>query len=79
MAHERASVNRMLRMGVPPGMALDRYYLLGSSGLRISPLSLGTMNFGTSGYHAAYGKTIDDVRPIFRRYLEAGGNSIDTA
>ncbi len=60
-------------------MALDRYYLLGRSGLRISPLSLGTMNFGTSGYHAAYGKTIDDVRPIFRRYLEAGGNSIDTA
>lgn len=60
-------------------MTLDRYYLLGRSGLRVSPVSLGTMNFGTDGYHAAYGKTIDDVRPIFRRYLEAGGNSIDTA
>jgi aryl-alcohol dehydrogenase-like predicted oxidoreductase len=60
-------------------MALDQYYLLGNSGLRVSRLALGTMNFGTSGYHAVYGKTIDESRPIFRRYLEAGGNFIDTA
>lgn len=60
-------------------MALDEYYLLGRSGLRVSRLSLGTMNFGTGGFHAAYGKTEDEARPIFRRYLEAGGNSIDTA
>ncbi|BBY26766.1 aldo/keto reductase [Mycolicibacterium sediminis] len=60
-------------------MTLDQYYLLGRSGLRVSRLSLGTMNFGTSGYHAAYGKGIDDVRPIFRRYVEAGGNVVDTA
>lgn len=60
-------------------MALDQYYLLGRSGLRVSRLALGTMNFGTSGYHAAYGKAVDEVRPIFRRYLEAGGNFIDTA
>ncbi|MFC4122996.1 aldo/keto reductase [Nonomuraea zeae] len=60
-------------------MSLDHYYLLGRSGLRVSRLSLGTMNFGTGGFHAAYGKTEDEARPIFRRYLEAGGNFIDTA
>jgi aryl-alcohol dehydrogenase-like predicted oxidoreductase len=60
-------------------MALDQFFLLGRSGLRVSRLSLGTMNFGTSGYHAAYGKTVEDSRPIFRRYIEAGGNFIDTA
>jgi aryl-alcohol dehydrogenase-like predicted oxidoreductase len=60
-------------------MALDHYYLLGNSGLRVSRLALGTMNFGTGGYHAAYGKTLDESRPIFRRYVEDGGNFIDTA
>ncbi|GAA3591042.1 aldo/keto reductase [Nonomuraea rosea] len=60
-------------------MSLDRYYLLGRSGLRVSRLALGTMNFGTGGFHAAYGKTEDESRQIFRRYLEAGGNFIDTA
>ncbi|KQY07330.1 aldo/keto reductase [Mycobacterium sp. Root135] len=60
-------------------MALDQYYLLGTSGLRVSRLALGTMNFGTGGYHAAYGKTLDESRPIFRRYLEEGGNFVDTA
>lgn len=60
-------------------MALDQYYLLGTSGLRVSRLALGTMNFGTGGYHAAYGKTLDESRPIFRRYLEDGGNFVDTA
>ena len=44
-------------------MALDRYYLLGDSGLRVSRLALGTMNFGTAGYHAAYGRTLDESRP----------------
>jgi aryl-alcohol dehydrogenase-like predicted oxidoreductase len=45
----------------------------------VSRLALGTMNFGTGGFHAAYGKTQDEARPIFRRYLEAGGNFVDTA
>ncbi|MBT2231200.1 aldo/keto reductase [Nonomuraea sp. NEAU-A123] len=60
-------------------MSMDHYYLLGRSGLRVSRLALGTMNFGTSGFHASYGKTEEEARPIFRRYLEAGGNLIDTA
>ncbi|WP_372664450.1 aldo/keto reductase [Amycolatopsis kentuckyensis] len=60
-------------------MALDQYYLLGRSGLRVSRLALGTMNFGTGGFHAAYGKTEDEARPIFRKYLDEGGNFLDTA
>ncbi|MDS0132197.1 MULTISPECIES: aldo/keto reductase [unclassified Amycolatopsis] len=60
-------------------MALDQYYLLGRSGLRVSRLALGTMNFGTGGFHAAYGKTEDEARPVFRRYLDEGGNFVDTA
>ncbi|MEV8631340.1 aldo/keto reductase [Streptosporangium sp. NPDC051023] len=60
-------------------MSLDHYYLLGRSGLRVSRIALGTMNFGTGGFHAAYGRTAEEARPIFRHYLEAGGNFIDTA
>jgi aryl-alcohol dehydrogenase-like predicted oxidoreductase len=58
---------------------MDHYYLLGRSGLRVSRLALGTMNFGTGGFHAAYGKSQDEARTVFRRYLDAGGNFIDTA
>ncbi|MFF0267448.1 aldo/keto reductase [Kribbella sp. NPDC004536] len=60
-------------------MALDDYYLLGRSGLRVSRLALGTMNFGQDGFHAPYGKTEDEARAIFRTYIDAGGNFIDTA
>lgn len=35
--------------------AMNDYYLLGRSGLRVSRLALGTMNFGVDGFHAAYG------------------------
>jgi aryl-alcohol dehydrogenase-like predicted oxidoreductase len=55
------------------------YYLLGRSGLRVSRMALGTMNFGTDGFHGAYGKTEEEAEPIFRSYLDAGGNFIDTA
>jgi aryl-alcohol dehydrogenase-like predicted oxidoreductase len=58
---------------------MNKYYLLGRSGLRVSRLALGTMNFGVDGFHAAYGKTEDEAEPIFRRYVESGGNFIDTA
>ncbi|RQW99524.1 aldo/keto reductase [Micromonospora inaquosa] len=58
---------------------MNHYYLLGRSGLRVSRLALGTMNFGVDGFHAAYGKTEDEAEPIFRQYLESGGNFIDTA
>ncbi|MDG4823967.1 aldo/keto reductase [Asanoa sp. WMMD1127] len=58
---------------------MNDYYLLGRSGLRVSRLALGTMNFGVAGFHAAYGRTAAEAEPIFRRYVEAGGNLIDTA
>jgi len=58
---------------------VNHYYLLGRSGLRVSRLALGTMNFGVDGFHAAYGKTAEEAEPIFRRYVESGGNLIDTA
>jgi aryl-alcohol dehydrogenase-like predicted oxidoreductase len=58
---------------------MNDYYLLGRSGLRVSRLALGTMNFGVGGFHAAYGKTEKEAEPILRTYLDAGGNFIDTA
>src|SRR3954452_19742190 len=58
---------------------MNHYYLLGRSGLRVSRLALGTMNFGVDGFHAAYGKTEEEAEPIFREYVENGGNLIDTA
>jgi aryl-alcohol dehydrogenase-like predicted oxidoreductase len=54
---------------------LDHYSPLGSSGLRVSPVGLGTMTFGSGGWHAGE----EASRAIFRRYLERGGNFIDTA
>jgi aryl-alcohol dehydrogenase-like predicted oxidoreductase len=58
---------------------MNHYYLLGRSGLRVSRLALGTMNFGVEGFHQAYGKTAEEAEPILRSYLDAGGNFIDTA
>ncbi|MEV0619916.1 aldo/keto reductase [Nonomuraea sp. NPDC050404] len=55
---------------------LDTYRLLGRSGLRVSPLSLGTMTFGTDW---GWGSDKDESRRIFDTYVERGGNFIDTA
>jgi hypothetical protein len=52
-----------------------RYHLLGRTGLRVSPLALDAMTFGDGGWHAGAGT----ARSIFTRYVEAGGNFIDTA
>ncbi len=52
------------------------YRLLGSSGLRVSELCLGTMTFGTSW---GYGTDYEGSRAIYQRYTEAGGNFFDTA
>jgi aryl-alcohol dehydrogenase-like predicted oxidoreductase len=56
--------------------SLDRYRLLGRSGLRVSPLSLGTMTFGTDW---GWGTDRDEARRIFDTYVDRGGNFIDTA
>ncbi len=53
-----------------------RYKLLGSSGLRVSELALGTMTFGEEwGWGAPKG----ECRKMFEAFAEAGGNLIDTA
>jgi aryl-alcohol dehydrogenase-like predicted oxidoreductase len=56
-------------------MSLTDFRTLGRSGLVVSPLSLGTMTFGTPRWGSA-----DEVsQAIFTTYVEAGGNFIDTA
>ena len=56
-------------------MTLTDYCTLGRSGLVVSPLTLGTMTFGTH----RWGADADASEAIFHAYLEAGGNFIDTA
>ena len=58
------------------GVPLDHYVSVGRSGLRISPLTLGTLTFGNSG---GYGGPVDEALAVLDHYLDAGGNSIDTA
>jgi len=53
-----------------------RYRLLGRSGLRVSEAALGTMTFGEDW---GWGAPEDECRLIFERYVEAGGNFVDTA
>lgn len=57
-------------------MALDHYRLLGRSGLRVSPLALGTMTFGQDW---GWGADEAEAGRIFDAYLERGGNFVDTA
>lgn len=55
---------------------LDRYRLLGNSGMRVSPLCLGTMTFGTDW---GFGANLEESRQILDAYADRGGNFIDTA
>jgi aryl-alcohol dehydrogenase-like predicted oxidoreductase len=57
-------------------MKLNEYVTLGRSGLRVSPLCLGTMTFGTEW---GWGADEEVSRAMFLRYLEKGGNFVDTA
>ena len=57
-------------------MSLTDYVTLGRSGLRVSPLSLGTMTFGTEW---GWGSEEPQAREIFDRYTDQGGNFVDTA
>ncbi|WP_102960028.1 aldo/keto reductase [Mangrovicella endophytica] len=56
-------------------MNLQTLRPLGSSGLLVSPLALGTMTFGT----ARWGLNEAGSRAIFDCYVDLGGNFIDTA
>src|SRR5215471_3295708 len=57
-------------------MPLDHYITLGHSGLRVSPLCLGTMTFGED---FGWGASVKDSEAILDRYIDLGGNFIDTA
>ncbi len=57
-------------------MPLDHYVTLGRSGLRVSPLCLGTMTFGED---LGWGSSVKESEQIIDRYLELGGNFLDTA
>src|SRR4051794_39951643 len=56
------------------------YRQLGSSGLKVSTLTLGTMGFGGGGKFAKVGEAqVDEAREQVDLCLEAGVNLIDTA
>jgi aryl-alcohol dehydrogenase-like predicted oxidoreductase len=57
-------------------MSLNTYYTLGRTGLRVSPLALGAMTFGTEW---GWGADEATARQLFNTYMDAGGNLIDTA
>jgi aryl-alcohol dehydrogenase-like predicted oxidoreductase len=57
-------------------MALDRYITLGRSGLRVSPLCLGAMTLGEDN---GWGSSVEESQQILDRFIELGGNFIDTA
>lgn len=54
---------------------LDHYRLLGRSGLRVSPFSLGTMTFAMPGW----GTEFSEAQKMVDHYIHQGGNFIDTA
>lgn len=57
-------------------MPLNHYVTLGRSGLRVSPLCLGAMTFGEDW---GWGSNVKDSEAILDRFLDRGGNFIDTA
>jgi aryl-alcohol dehydrogenase-like predicted oxidoreductase len=57
-------------------MPLDHYVTLGRSGLRVSPLCLGAMTFGED---LGWGTSVEESQRIMDRFIELGGNFIDTA
>eukprot|EP00127_Corallochytrium_limacisporum_P005624 Clim_evm3s210 gene=Clim_evmTU3s210 len=59
-----------------PVPKLDEYHMLGNSGLRVSPLCLGAMNFGLEW---GFGEGIEESKRVFDMFISKGGNFIDTA
>ena len=57
-------------------MPLDHYVTLGRSGLRVSPQCLGAMTFGED---LGWGTSVEESQQIIDRFIELGGNFIDTA
>jgi len=57
-------------------MPLTDYLTLGRSGLRVSPLCLGTMTFG---HEWGFGSDVETSNAVITAYLQRGGNFLDTA
>lgn len=57
-------------------MPLNHSVTLGRSGLRVSPFCLGAMTFGED---LGWGSSVEEAKAIVDRFLERGGNFIDTA
>src|SRR5262249_60943403 len=57
-------------------MSLEQYVTLGNSGLRVSPFCLGGMTFGEDW---GWGSSVQDAEAIMARYIERGGEFLDTA
>jgi aryl-alcohol dehydrogenase-like predicted oxidoreductase len=57
-------------------MPLNHYVTLGRSGLRVSPFCLGAMTFGED---LGWGSSVKESEAIMDRFIERGGNFIDTA
>jgi aryl-alcohol dehydrogenase-like predicted oxidoreductase len=57
-------------------MALNDYVTIGHSGLRVSPFCLGAMTFGEDW---GWGSSVAESEAIISRFMEGGGNFIDTA
>lgn len=57
-------------------MPLNHYVTLGRSGLRVSPFCLGAMTFGED---LGWGTSVKDSEAILDRFIDLGGNFIDTA
>jgi aryl-alcohol dehydrogenase-like predicted oxidoreductase len=57
-------------------MPLNHYVTLGRSGLRVSPFCLGAMTFGED---LGWGSSVEESQKIIDRFIELGGNFIDTA
>ena len=57
-------------------LALDHYLTLGRSGLRVSPLCLGTMTFGVEW---GFGSDEAESIAMISRFRERGGNFFDAA
>ena len=55
---------------------LRNYVSLGRSGVRVSPLCLGAMTFGKDW---GWGSEVEESKQILDRYIDLGGNFIDTA
>src|SRR5699024_10241563 len=62
------------KLNLPEGTSLMRYRTLGHTGVQISTLALGAMNFGRIGRTSQ-----EDVESIIGSALDAGINLIDTA